>query len=225
MRKILNYLNNPNNKTSIELLKKIQSNIEERSFHLSGHIIYDIIDLIEKEEIVYTEIGTYCGASVSLAISNKKTKEAYCIDPLTLPKSHYGGTLNQEETIIKNIAKIESDVVVEVFKNFSSDTTPINFFVNKEIDLLYIDGDHTFEGALADWKHYSGFVAKGGFVIFDDYYDFKYSPGVKRAVDYIIRNKLNKDFVPIGCPDNVHNIKFSRTNNIDKNNSFIFARK
>ena len=42
--------------------------------------------------------------------------------------------------------------------------------LTNNIDLLFIDGDHTKEGVLKDWNNYSGMVSKGGLVVFDDYW-------------------------------------------------------
>ena len=38
----------------------------------------------------------------------------------------------------------------------------------RQIDLLFIDGDHTFAGALADCRFYSQFVAPRGLIAFHD---------------------------------------------------------
>jgi len=38
----------------------------------------------------------------------------------------------------------------------------------KSIDLLHIDGAHSYEGAKYDWVHYSGLVRKGGLVVLHD---------------------------------------------------------
>lgn len=37
-----------------------------------------------------------------------------------------------------------------------------------EYDLVFIDGDHTFEGAKADWNAYANLVRPGGIVAFHD---------------------------------------------------------
>lgn len=37
-----------------------------------------------------------------------------------------------------------------------------------KIDLLFIDGDHTYEGVKADFQNYSPMVSKGGMVVFHD---------------------------------------------------------
>ncbi|CAA6693607.1 MULTISPECIES: CmcI family methyltransferase [unclassified Lentimonas] len=38
----------------------------------------------------------------------------------------------------------------------------------KPIDLLFIDGDHSYEGAMADYNAYSPLVRKGGWIAFHD---------------------------------------------------------
>ena len=42
--------------------------------------------------------------------------------------------------------------------------------VNEELDLLFIDGDHTYDGVKNDFERYSKYVKRGGFIIFDDYH-------------------------------------------------------
>ena len=37
-----------------------------------------------------------------------------------------------------------------------------------EVDLLFIDGDHTYPGTLQDWEMYSPLVRPGGLVVFHD---------------------------------------------------------
>jgi predicted O-methyltransferase YrrM len=38
----------------------------------------------------------------------------------------------------------------------------------RKVDLLLIDGDHTYSGVKQDWKMYSPLVKKGGMVVFHD---------------------------------------------------------
>jgi hypothetical protein len=40
---------------------------------------------------------------------------------------------------------------------------------NQELDWIYIDGDHTYEGCLADIAAWSPFLKFGGLMVFDDY--------------------------------------------------------
>ena len=43
-----------------------------------------------------------------------------------------------------------------------------NILGNKKLDMLFIDGDHNFEGVYADYHIYSSFVKKGGIIAFHD---------------------------------------------------------
>lgn len=67
---------------------------------------------------------------------------------------------------------------------------PIKLAVNTyvtlfmELDLLYVDGDHTYEGALNDITHYGQWVKRGGLILVHDV-EHPNFPGVAQAVrDY-----------------------------------------
>lgn len=47
------------------------------------------------------------------------------------------------------------------------------------LDLLFIDGDHSYEGVKADWEGYKAFLQPGSVVIF---HDFGWAKGVQRVV-------------------------------------------
>ena len=40
--------------------------------------------------------------------------------------------------------------------------------MDKEIDILLIDGDHSYEGVKADYERYVPFVKKGGLILIHD---------------------------------------------------------
>jgi predicted O-methyltransferase YrrM len=52
----------------------------------------------------------------------------------------------------------------------------------KELDLLYLDGDHSYEGIKADFELYSPFVKRGGMIVFHDIVpDFKTRYGIETS--------------------------------------------
>jgi len=55
----------------------------------------------------------------------------------------------------------------------------------KKLDLLFIDGDHTYKSVLCDWMLYKNFVAKGGIIAFDDCESNCYDYGVKKFLKKI----------------------------------------
>ena len=43
-----------------------------------------------------------------------------------------------------------------------------NILKNKQIDILFIDGDHTYKGVKRDFQMYSPLVKKNGIIVFHD---------------------------------------------------------
>jgi len=43
-----------------------------------------------------------------------------------------------------------------------------SMLANQKIDILFIDGDHTYAGVKADYEAYKGFVRNGGLIVFHD---------------------------------------------------------
>lgn len=74
---------------------------------------------------------------------------------------------------------------------------------NFKTDILFIDGDHSYDGVIQDFDNYEKFVNSGGYIIFDDYMDKKNSPEVKKAVDYIVTTIDKKKYEIIGCLKNI----------------------
>jgi predicted O-methyltransferase YrrM len=56
---------------------------------------------------------------------------------------------------------------------------------NKSVDLLFIDGDHRYEGVLADWLLYSHLVSPGGLVAFHDAVAQISGAGVPRLLEQL----------------------------------------
>lgn len=71
----------------------------------------------------------------------------------------------------------ESGAVYALYKIRSS-----AFPVSVSVDVVLIDGDHSYEGVLADCKHFLPHVNRGGFAMFHDYHR-ESLPDVTNAVD------------------------------------------
>lgn len=176
------------NSSSYEKLKQVLPGI--KSFHHHIHILYDLRDLLSSDEKVYMEIGSYCGGSAALMLSHPNKTHVYCIDPLNLNKSHYGGTTSQYETLKQNLELKKGNNTYEIFKSYSNDKGLLNLLKERNIkaDILFIDGDHSYNAVLNDFYNYHEFVNPGGFIVFDDYVDNEYSPQVRPAVDKIVKD-------------------------------------
>ena len=187
---------------SLSILREINKRIKERNFHEQTHVLYDIANTMEPDKLTYCEIGSYVGSSASLMLENKKVNKVFCIDPLVLNREHFNGVNDQEQTLRDNLSLYEQSRY-SIFKNYSGDNTVLDYFKknNIEIDILFIDGDHTRKGVWEDFLNYKDFIKHSGFIVFDDYLDYRYSPEVKQAVDEIIFTQETKEqFEILGLP-------------------------
>lgn len=197
------------NSNSLSLLREINKSIQERQFHEHTHILYDLRTFLGKSKKKYVEIGSYVGSSASLILKHSFDTDVICIEPCVLGKSHYHGTDTQYKTLSKNLENNNPHKRnFKIFKNFSYDQLPIDEI--KNIDILHIDGDHSYNAVIQDYNLYKDKLNSGGFVIFDDYHDKQHSPEVKSAVDFIVSQINKSEYDIIGCLDNYHKISEER---------------
>jgi predicted O-methyltransferase YrrM len=202
---------------SIDKVNHIINNMENKSFHNHYHILYDLCNSFNHNEISYLEIGAFAGGSASLVSTNPKVKNVYSID--------LGSPINKEIPI-RNVNNFKNkECSYEYFQGSSFDKNLISLVKEtvKSVDILFIDGDHSHLGVLNDFKNFSNLVKPGGYIVFDDYMDDIYSPKVKGAVDYIVSELLNDEYVVYGS---LTYPEITKTN-IDKpsSNEFIIRKK
>jgi cephalosporin hydroxylase len=97
------------------------------------------------------------------------------------------------------------------------------------IHILFIDGDHSREGVIADFYTYKELVASNGFIVFDDYQDAVHSPEVKIAVDEIVNTFIttplqeNKpiEYAIVGC---LPNALGAHPSDLKEGNCFIIKK-
>ena len=171
---------------SLDMVRQIASDVA--TFHHHYHVLYDIANAFGDKKINYVEIGAYAGASSCLMMQRLNTTIISIDLGEPMPKAvvfenviNYKNNNNYYKYIQGNSQLVETkNQVIETLSN-----SRILGYSNK-IDVLFIDGDHSFNGVLADFTMYRDLVNIGGYVIFDDYNDSVYSPEVKQAVDSIL---------------------------------------
>ena len=210
---------------SLEILRKVNKIIPEKKFHEYTHILYDLRTILGEKEINYLEIGSYVGSSASLILHHNFKSNIYCVDPLKInDKNRYKGNLNHEQTLKKNleINNIHNNNI-KILKYFSNDKNLHNEIKDLKIDILFIDGCHKYQSVINDFNNYKDKVNNGGFIIFDDYLDYKTCPEVKKAVDFIIENYNLDEYEIIGTLENIQHV----ISNIPSNysNEFILYKK
>lgn len=170
---------------SLKITEKISHEIDNKTFHHHYHIMYDIVDSYHKDyKLNYVEIGSYAGGSASLIMHRNNTNIISIDLGNPIPK----------EICEQNVQKFNTYSNFYKYIKGNSHNTDIFNELNSivsEIDVLFIDGDHSYDGVVKDFEMYSTMVKPGGYIIFDDYNDYQYSPEVKTAVNDIILNLKN----------------------------------
>ena len=191
--------------TALSALRSIQERIQERSFHEATHILYDLRSHLGNRPVKYLEIGSYTGISSTFILSHPFPTYATLVDPCVLSTEHFGGTLDQESTIRKNLASIVPNNPCNLTRPWDLHVgfSPVALPVGESFDIIFIDGDHSAKGVWADYNNTVDLLRPGGFMVFDDYLDWQYSGAVREAVDNIAKIT---DLIPIGSPQNIHGI-------------------
>jgi predicted O-methyltransferase YrrM len=117
---------------------------------------------------VCVEIGSAQGRSAcftALGLSENGSGKLYAIDPHIRTQWNDGPLTDTFKIINRNLKAGGYAGVVEIIRT-TSDEAARNW--TRKIDLLFIDGDHTYEGVKHDWELFSPFVRPFGLVIFHD---------------------------------------------------------
>lgn len=125
------------------------------------------------------EIGTFRGLSAVLMAKQRKDAFIITIDPhIGIESSSLTST---EETARANFRRFKVESRIHHEKISSQE-----FKLTKEIDMLFIDGEHSFAGVSHDYCKFQGYVKKGGYIVFHDY-EFK---DIKNFCDSLEVNAL-----------------------------------
>lgn len=134
---------------------------------------------LNKKTIV--EIGSYLGASsycFALAISKNNISDArvICVDSWQNDAMSEGN----RDTFLsfkKNVAPFSENIIP--VRGMSFDVIESVRSISSYVDVLFIDGDHSYEGVKADWENYKSLLGAGSIVIM---HDSGWADGVKRVI-------------------------------------------
>jgi cephalosporin hydroxylase len=167
-------------KESLDILEKVSRVIAEQTFHHHYHILYDIVTSYEDtQQLTYVEIGCYAGGSACLVLQRPNT-QVVSIDL---------GDPISPEVVKENVTKLNVHNNSYTYLQGNSQDTEMVERLSKEvsgIDVLFIDGDHSYQGVINDFLLYKDLVNTRGYIVFDDYNDWQFSPEVKLAVNDIV---------------------------------------
>lgn len=150
-----------------------------------------VAESVNGDKLTVLEIGALYGIGLAIIYNHAVTRYSnvniICLDPFD---GYYGqaldALLNQpvnDLTFKRNmlLANVPANAF-DIIKEYSTKPEAITKAAQHEINLLVIDGDHSYEGVKADFENYFPLVVEGGYVIFDDY-NAKEWPGVQKFID------------------------------------------
>jgi predicted O-methyltransferase YrrM len=171
----------------------------------SAWLLYGICRSLKPQ--VAVEIGSARGKSacyVGTALKQNGFGHLYAVDPHTTTNWNDADSVNTLDIMRANLAAFGLNETVTILRQFSDaaiETIP------KPIDMIFIDGDHTYEGVKADWDLYTPHMSQFGCVVFHDtLWDIKPDPrwqrddmGVPRFVEELRKSgypvlTIDKDF-------------------------------
>lgn len=131
-----------------------------------GWLLHGLVYALKPE--VCVEIGSARGFSachVGLALKELGRGKLYAIDPHAATEWNDDGSVQTLQAMTENLTRYGVREQVEIMLGYSRD-----FAADWKlpIDLLFIDGDHSYEGVRTDWELYSPYLKPEGVAVFHD---------------------------------------------------------
>ena len=190
----------------------------EAAFHVMWFLLFR-----EFQPRTFLEIGIFRGQTISLVALLQRMKgstgETAGISPFLAAGdsvSKYPDSINYLDDTLANFAHFALPMP-ELLTAFSTDEKAREFIAARSWDCIYIDGNHDYDVAKADWEACSAAVRDGGLVVLDDSslstrfeppaFATKGHPGPSRVADELDRSRFaeilqvghNRDFQKIAA--------------------------
>lgn len=164
-------------------------------------------DLIKSlsNDMVICEIGVFKGEFSKYIYETIKPKELHMIDifdGMMCSGDKDGKNIiwvNLNEEYVKLKSYFNNTQNVRIHKGFSFEI--LNGFVDEYFDLIYIDGDHSYEGVKKDLEIVINKVKKGGYIFGHDYTQTMFPEVVRAVNEFCDENNLKISYITNdGCP-------------------------
>jgi predicted O-methyltransferase YrrM len=163
---------------------RLQSNYPQlhNAFSVTSHLTMQErvqLMILSANAKIIVEIGSYIGTSAccfGAAVKQSGSGKIVCIDTWNNDAMSEGNRDTWKE-FQDNTFNYTSFIVP--IRGFSNDIVQEVRDVSPTFDVLFVDGDHSYDGVKADWDAYKDFLKEGATVIFHDY---GWAEGVKQVV-------------------------------------------
>jgi predicted O-methyltransferase YrrM len=144
--------------------------LDEVEFHSglgdSAFLLYGLARALKPS--VAVEIGSARGKSacfVGRALKENGSGKLFAIDPHTRTDWNDENSVDTLEIMRRNIRTLKLERHVEIIRDTSVNAAARWML---PIDMIFIDGDHSYDGVKRDWELFSPFVKRFGVVVFHD---------------------------------------------------------
>jgi predicted O-methyltransferase YrrM len=154
----------------------------------------------------FLEIGTKWGGNfyILASICSDNSKKI----SIDLPGAEYGGWVLKEHPYLGDTLTKRNKFLMSNFSNvhliennshyLSSRIAVEKILGHEKLDMLYIDGDHSYDGVKKDYEMYQDLVKKDGWIIFHDINDSKHhrdmGVGVYQLWEELYSKFITKEF-------------------------------
>ena len=213
-------ITNPRTRFGTASLPKSLSGFEDLVFLFSSNVLNHGIAALRLDEAAYlyglvrslgsatiVEIGRFMGGStflIAAAMDERSILVSYDLHvyrPSGLDHEQLDGEL--VEALVRYGLQDRVSVIVGDSRTAQPPTTPC--------DLVFVDGDHTYEGVRADYEHWGLFVRPGGHLVFHDAIRCDFQPHYEGASRLVreIEERGSGSFVRTGSAGSL--VHFVRT--------------
>jgi hypothetical protein len=172
----LPFFSSPTKLNVTDFVRAVRRRLEQKCGLAGGKSILFVHDdeipllawLAEQSRVGIVEIGCLYGGSTALILENKNFSVPFTsIDPFvpdSMGKENVGG----EKQALRNIAAYAGPLDKHKFRLIADYSYHVSPGWNQPIDLLWLDGDHEYDGVKRDFEEWRGFVASGGRIALHD---------------------------------------------------------
>ena len=153
-------------------------NIFELTSHMTNRERVALYKLSKSSNWI-AEIGAYTGVSTccfGLSAKDFGAKKIISIDTWNNDAMSEGKRDTWSE--FKDSTSEYNNFIIPI-RGFSQDVVDDVRNLTTSLDLLFIDGDHSYEGVKNDWENYKSFLKSGSTVVF---HDSGWAEGVQRVI-------------------------------------------
>ena len=122
-------------------------------------MVHDILEVEGLTEIVGAEIGIDRADTCVHLLKNSDIKHLYCIDPFDRKPYRY-------EQAIDKLKQFSNYTLLKMTSTDAAEIVP------DDLDFIFIDGDHSYEGVKADLENWVPKIKPGGVLIGHDWTRF-----------------------------------------------------